>query len=118
MTPIEIMQEEFLHLTNNGAGITAKEIREEQQIGEQQRFIPLNVLDFSIGEIIRRIRIEEQQQKEFEQATKPIKKFLFIEDGSVDLGELQEDLYNKNPEIKVVVYRQGSVKPMLENVED
>lgn len=41
-----------------------------------------------------------------------IKKFLFIEDGSVDLDELRERL-ESNPEIAVVVYRQGSVPPQL-----
>lgn len=41
-----------------------------------------------------------------------IKKFLFIEDGSVDIDELREKL-NNNPESAVVVCRQGSVPPEL-----
>lgn len=40
--------------------------------------------------------------------------FLFIEDGSIDLTELK-DLKRRNPEIKIVVYRQGSAAPMLKD---
>lgn len=41
-----------------------------------------------------------------------VEQFLFIEDGSIDLTELK-DLKRRNPEIKIVVYRQGSVPPIL-----
>lgn len=44
--------------------------------------------------------------------TMSVKKFLFVEDGSVDLDELRERL-ESNPEIAVVVYRQGSMPPQL-----
>lgn len=44
----------------------------------------------------------------------PVEKFLFIEDGSVDLTELK-DLKRRNPEIKIVVYRQGCLPPMLKD---
>lgn len=44
----------------------------------------------------------------------PVEKFLFIEDGSVDLTELK-DLKKRNPEIKIVVYRQGCLPPMLKD---
>ena len=47
----------------------------------------------------------------------PIKKFLFIEDGSVDVDELGERLMDTNPEILIVVYRQGSASPELVDVE-
>ena len=36
---------------------------------------------------------------------------MFVEDGSVDIDELLEEMSEKNPEIKVIVYRQGSNKP-------
>ena len=49
--------------------------------------------------------------------SKPIKKFLFVEDGSVDIDELEESLEQTNPEIKVVVYRQGGTRPQLVDVE-
>ena len=44
----------------------------------------------------------------------PVEQFLFIEDGSIDLKELK-DLKIRNPEIKIVVYRQGSVPPILKD---
>lgn len=47
----------------------------------------------------------------------PIKKFLFVEDGSVDTDELQEVLEERAPDIRMVVYRQGSVHPELVDVE-
>ena len=46
----------------------------------------------------------------------PVQKFLFVEDGSVDTDELEEILSTKNPEIKLVVYRQGASKPELVDV--
>ena len=44
----------------------------------------------------------------------PVEQFLFIEDGSIDLTELK-DLKRRNPEIKIVVYRQGSAMPVLKD---
>ena len=44
----------------------------------------------------------------------PVGQFLFIEDGSIDLKKLK-DLKIRNPEIKIVVYRQGSAAPILKD---
>ena len=44
----------------------------------------------------------------------PVGQFLFIEDGSIDLTKLK-DLKRRNPEIKIVVYRQGSATPILKD---
>ena len=44
----------------------------------------------------------------------PVGQFLFIEDGSIDLTELK-DLKRRNPEIKIVIYRQGSATPVLKD---
>lgn len=46
-----------------------------------------------------------------------VEKFLFIEDGSVDADELMDYLCYSNPEIKVVIYRQGSQMPKLVEVK-
>lgn len=46
-----------------------------------------------------------------------IKKFLFIEDGSVDTDDLGERLAS-NPEIAVVIYRQGSLPPQLVDLKN
>ena len=58
-------------------------------------------------------------QKEFfnkkEAFNTRIEKFLFVEDGTVDVDELTETLSKKNPEIYVVVYRQGGRQPELIN---
>lgn len=45
-------------------------------------------------------------------------KFLFIEDGSVDFDELKKELEKTNPEIKVIVYRQGSNMPQLVDIKE
>ena len=40
-------------------------------------------------------------------------KVLFVEDGSVDVVELQEML----PEVPIIIYRQGSLKPEFRDVD-
>ena len=40
-------------------------------------------------------------------------KFLLIEDGSVDIDELQQFFDEHNMNIKIVIYRQGAPKPEL-----
>lgn len=59
-------------------------------------------------EIGKDILIRELKQKV------PVKQFMFIEDGSVDLTTL-EDLERRNPGIKIVIFRQGSAWPVLKN---
>ena len=49
---------------------------------------------------------------------KPYTKFLFVEDGSVDLDSLENDLRKKNPEIKIVVYRSGTHMPQLVDIKE
>lgn len=44
--------------------------------------------------------------------------FMFVEDGSVDTEHLISDLKEHNPEIKVVIYRQGSTMPTLISHEE
>lgn len=48
---------------------------------------------------------------------KPYKKFLFVEDGSIEWEELQIELEKTNPEIKLIVYRQGSKMPDLIDIK-
>ncbi len=59
-------------------------------------------------EIGKDILVRELKQKV------PVKQFMFIEDGSVDLSTLK-DLERRNPGIKIVVFRQGSAWPVLKN---
>ena len=44
---------------------------------------------------------------------KPYKKFMFVEDGSIETDELIFELEKTNPEIKVIVYRMGARQPEL-----
>lgn len=46
-----------------------------------------------------------------------IKKFLFVEDGSICVDELQQSLDDAGMDtIKIVVYRQGANRPELEDI--
>lgn len=40
-------------------------------------------------------------------------KYWLIEDGSVDVDELQQFIDENNLKIKIIIYRQGSIKPEL-----
>lgn len=40
-------------------------------------------------------------------------KFLLVEDGSIDVDELQQFFDEQDIKIKIVIYRQGSLKPEL-----
>lgn len=42
-------------------------------------------------------------------------KYWLIEDGSVDVDELQQFIDKNNLKIKIIIYRQGSIKPELKN---
>lgn len=39
--------------------------------------------------------------------------YWLIEDGSVDVDELQQFIDKNNLKIKIIIYRQGSIKPEL-----
>jgi len=64
-----------------------------------------------IGKIANRLLFDIQ----FANYTK-VEKFLFVEDGSVDIDELGS-LAITNPEIKVLVVRQGGRIPELKEVK-
>ena len=55
---------------------------------------------------------EDREQK------KPYTKFLFVEDGSVNLDSLENELRKKNSEIKIVVYRSGTHMPQLVDIKE
>lgn len=40
-------------------------------------------------------------------------KILLVEDGSIDVDELQQFFDENDMKIKIVIYRQGSLKPEL-----
>lgn len=43
-------------------------------------------------------------------------KYWLIEDGSVDTSDLQQFIDENNLKIKIIIYRQGSVKPELKEM--
>lgn len=43
-----------------------------------------------------------------------IEQFLFVEDGSIKEKDIRE-IKRRNPEIKVVIYRQGSPAPIIQD---
>ena len=43
-----------------------------------------------------------------------IEQFLFVEDGSIKEKDIKE-IKRRNPEIKVVIYRQGSPAPIIQD---
>lgn len=42
-------------------------------------------------------------------------KYWLIEDGSVDIDDLQDFIIENNLKIKIIIYRQGSIKPELKS---
>lgn len=42
-------------------------------------------------------------------------KYWLIEDGSVDVDELQQFINENDLKIKIIIYRQGSIQPELKN---
>ena len=42
-------------------------------------------------------------------------KYWIIEDGSVDVEDLQQFIWENNLKIKIIIYRQGSIKPELKS---
>lgn len=42
-------------------------------------------------------------------------KYMLIEDGSVDVDELQQFFDKHNMNIKIIIYRAGSLKPELKD---
>lgn len=59
-------------------------------------------------------RVEGMEKEE--ENKKPVEKIIFVEDGSVDIEELEQTLTN-NPEIKYIIYRQGSCVPLLTDLD-
>lgn len=45
-------------------------------------------------------------------------KMLLVEDGSVDVDELEQFIFEHGLKIKVVVYRQGSIPPCFLNQQE
>lgn len=93
----------------NRIELTADRVKQDVDKGILQgseRLITIN----SVLEIINEISFRLTDEKKY---LTPKTKFLYVEDGSVDVDELSEELFVTNPEIKVIVYRQGSTPPIF-----
>lgn len=94
--------------------LTAEEIRyllEEDEVSKNFKYVPLGIIFDTINFLKEEIKREQFAEQDKENWHRPYKKFMFVEDGSVDIDNLIEEMEVKHPEIKVVVYRQGSNKP-------
>lgn len=78
------------------------------------KYVNISNFNWLIGELKKEL-FEEQLQEE---RKRPYKKLMFVEDGSVDIDELEAEIQNRNPEIKLVVYRQNSNKPELLDIKE
>lgn len=54
---------------------------------------------------IKETIMSKQQQQKW--------KYLLVEDGSIDVDELQNFFDENNQKIKIIIYRQGSIKPEI-----
>lgn len=107
---------ELLERLMQGATVTLtkKEITALKKINDDQRFIGVQSLISLIRDIEGNIAYENNLADLHKKRITPKTKFLYVEDGSVDLEELEDKLFNTNPEIQIVTYRQGSNPPVLE----
>ena len=85
---------------------TVKNLIDKGAMQDYERLIPIN----KVLQIVNEISFRLKDEKKF---LTPKTKFLYVEDGSVDADELSEELYITNPEIKVIVYRQGGTPPIF-----
>ena len=109
-----------LYMRISAECIPAKDIDfliREDDFDKDLNVIPVQWLETHI-DLINQQLAEEQRQKEIKERNEmPIKKFMYIEDGSVDTDTLIAELEITNPEIRVIVYRQGSQPPKLFDVQ-
>ncbi len=103
-----------LSLMSANTSILANDLVNIEGINQSNnKFIPLAEITRFIQEMRHISRVDEERAKTEEKFKTPVQKFLFIEDGTIDINELKEKLYYSNPEIKIVVYRQGANPPRL-----
>lgn len=107
-----------LLLSLDGLEVSKKNIVEQTECSNEELFIPKQTIAYMLSKIEQTVKLKKERELELKKATTPVKKFLFIEDGSCDADELIDELYDKNPEIKVIVYRQGSRSPELKEIVD
>jgi hypothetical protein len=84
--------------------------RNLKKCADENGMISIKDLERETTAVLNELRIEELE-------TTPIQKFIFVEDGSIDTDDLEQRLFTSNPEVKVIVYRQGSRAPEVVEVK-
>lgn len=87
--------------------LTPEEVK-SKGLDEKSNFVPQKPND----------GVKTVSQDKNRKPKQPYTKFLFVEDGSVDTDSLEKDLKKHNPEIKIVVYRQGAIMPQLVDIKE
>lgn len=95
------------YLDENEFRILTPEEVKAKGLDEKSNFVPQKPNDG-----VKTVSHDEDCEKK-----KPYTKFLFVEDGSV-LAETIRNIEERNPEIKVVVYRQGANAPQLVDIKE
>ena len=106
----------FLVAQSMVSGLDIKDDLEDEETKkgvERSEFIYVGALRDILTGLLNDFEREEREKRIREQKQNPYQKFMFVEDGSVDTDNLIEEMEMKNPEIKVVVYRQGAKKPEI-----
>ena len=96
------------YLDENEICILTPEEVKAKGLDEKSNFVPQKPND----------GVKTVSQSRNRKPKQPYTKFLFCEDGSVDTDSLEKDLRKHNPEIKVVVYRQGANAPQLVDIKE
>lgn len=76
---------------------------------KRENFISTQFLNFIIDSLGQEFEIKKRERE-------PIKKLIFVEDGSIDIDDLEEELSIRNTDMKIVVYRNGSNKPEIKEI--
>ena len=87
--------------------LTPEEVK-DKGLDEKSNFVPQELND----------SVKTVSQSRNRNPKQPYTKLLFCEDGSVDTDDLEKELRKHNPEIKVVVYRQGASVPLLVDIKE
>lgn len=96
------------YLDENDFRVLTHEEVKDKGLDEKSNFVPQELND----------SVKTVSQSRNRNPKQPYTKFLFCEDGSVDTDALEKDLRKHNPEIKVVVYRQGANAPQLVDIKE
>lgn len=95
-------------MTKNDFRVLTPEEVKAKGLDEKSNFVPQEPND----------RVKTVSKNKNRKTKQPYTKFLFVEDGSVDTDSLEKDLKKHNPEIKIVVYRQGALMPQLVDIKE